>query len=392
MNALLSRQRQDRDRAAVAGWVAGGQSGLRRELLPKAGTRSLAPMRLAQELVPLPPSRFPGELRSAFSPPQRDVWASALWYETTLAHALPAGSEALALRAGRCTVLLLRHGGRVSALATPYTQAWRPLGPEDVTQAEWTAAGLALAGLLRFRPPARLEAIESDAAWLAPLLSGLEAGGMVARCFAHTLRRIAPLDLAAGWSGYLAERPSPLRNTISRRLKAAARTARLELIRHSGPELERGLSAFRAVRARSWKPEEPFPEFDPALIRAAAEAGVVRLGVLREADDTPIAAQYWLVESETGRALVPKLFHDEAKRASSPGTVLTALMVRHLIEEDRVRMLDFGRGDDAYKALWAPDRVPLVGVLLADPRHPLGAAALACHALGRLLRRLRDGS
>lgn len=144
------------------------------------------------------------------------------------------------------------------------------------------------------------------------------------------------------------------------------------------------------VNAGSWKPAEPFPDFDAALMRAAAESGALRLGVLaRVADGTPLAAQYWIIDQGGARATVPKLFHLESERAASPGTVLTAMMVRHLIAEDRVRTLDFGRGDDAYKALWVSRRVQLIGLVLADPRHPAGLAALARQAAGGLLRRLR---
>ncbi len=341
-----------------------------------------------------PPQRLPlpDRVRQVAAPPQSALWASALWFETTLVHALPEGAEPLWQPAGRTILPLLRQQSRVSALTTPYTQSWSPLAPEETAEPEWREAGFGFARFLRLRDPARLDTIEQHTPWLRPFLEGIRAGGIVTARFAHTGRWVARLRPGTAWEEYLASRPSVLRNTLARRLKSAARTAHFELTSAPGEGLERAIEAFRAVRARSWKPNEPFPEFDPALMRAAADAGLLRLGVLRDRrDNTPIAAQYWLLEPQRGRATVPKLFHDEAYRASSPGTVLTALMVRHLIEEDSVRMLDFGRGDDPYKALWAPERVPLIGVLIADPRHPLGAAALARHAAGAALRYLRAG-
>ena len=78
-----------------------------------------------------------------------------------------------------------------------------------------------------------------------------------------------------------------------------------------------------------------------------------------------------------------KLAHDEAARALSPGTVLTALMICRLIEHDGAVALDFGRSDDAYKAGWTGQRRLRIGVLLCPLRHPAGLAALARHALGR---------
>lgn len=342
--------------------------------------------------APLPRTATPIGLDPLFAPPETDFWGSRPWHETVLAHALPGGAEPVAfVWDGRVAVTLLRSGGRLAAFTTPYTQDWRPLAAPGLGDGAWRAAGRAFAGALRRLPPVRLDTIEPDAAWLAPFLAGLRAGGIVAARFDHTARRTATVAPGEGWPAYLAARPSALRHTVERRLRAASAATRLVLHRSPGPALASAIASFRAVRAASWKPAEPFPEFDPALIAAAAEAGVLRLGILEDAaDGTPIAAQYWILERGSGRALVPKLFHDEGRRASSPGTVLTALMVRHLIEEDRVRLLDFGRGDDPYKTAWAPERRPLIGLLLADPRHPAGAAALARHAAGALRRRLRE--
>jgi CelD/BcsL family acetyltransferase involved in cellulose biosynthesis len=100
-----------------------------------------------------------------------------------------------------------------------------------------------------------------------------------------------------------------------------------------------------------------------------------------------VAAQYWTVTG--GTATVHKLAHDETARKLSPGTVLTALMVRHLLEQDRVAALDFGRGDDAYKAGWTGRRRQRIGVLLCPPWHPAGFHALARHLLGQVAGRLR---
>ena len=59
-----------------------------------------------------------------------------------------------------------------------------------------------------------------------------------------------------------------------------------------------------------------------------------------------MAAQYWTVQDGVGTVL--KLAYDEAWKAISPGTVLSAHMIRLLLAEG-VGELDYGRGDDAYK-------------------------------------------
>jgi CelD/BcsL family acetyltransferase involved in cellulose biosynthesis len=113
---------------------------------------------------------------------------------------------------------------------------------------------------------------------------------------------------------------------------------------------------------------------------------VLRLGILRR-DGRPVAAQYWIVAG--GTATVLKLVHDEAARAISPGTVLTAAMVRRLLDHEGVQELDFGRGDDPYKAHWAPQQRLRTGVVLANPRRLRGLAALLRHLLGRAAQRMR---
>ena len=104
-------------------------------------------------------------------------------------------------------------------------------------------------------------------------------------------------------------------------------------------------------------------------MREAAAAGVLRLG-LYWLGAQPVAAQLWIVEHAT--ATVLKLAHDEAFKAHSPGTVLTALMLRRLLDEEHVAEIDFGRGDDAYKQGWAGQRRQRIGLVLVNPRR--GAA------------------
>jgi CelD/BcsL family acetyltransferase involved in cellulose biosynthesis len=147
-----------------------------------------------------------------------------------------------------------------------------------------------------------------------------------------------------------------------------------------------GVAAFETVYERSWKEPEPYPAFNPAQIRAAASLGLARLGVWW-IGETPAAAQFWIVEH--GRATVLKLAHDEDFKAHSPGTVLTAWMIRHMIEQEHVSALDFGRGDDLYKQGWVAGRRQRMGLMLINPRHPRGMIALARHSMGRIKARLR---
>jgi CelD/BcsL family acetyltransferase involved in cellulose biosynthesis len=151
--------------------------------------------------------------------------------------------------------------------------------------------------------------------------------------------------------------------------------------------MDRATGIYEDVYGRSWKEAEPFPSFNVALMRAMAGLGGLRLGVW-SIDATPVAVQMWIVWE--GEAIVLKLAHDEAFKAHSPGTVLTALMLRHLLEQETVRRIDFGRGDDSYKQGWVSERRQRVGFLLANPWHPRGVAALGRDAARRVRNALRS--
>lgn len=329
-------------------------------------------------LLPLDTPRLP-DWCDAFLAPLAggDFFATRLWYDTVLAHALAPGAAPVLARSGDALLLpLLREGGRLRALSTPYSLTWQPLPGSGAVE----AGAVALARALRGRPPTTLDTLPEDAPGLPAILSGLRRGGLRALPFTHFGNWWQPLEPGAGWAGYLAGRAPALRNTIQRKLARAARETRFEAIDAPGPALEAGIVAYEDVRARSWKPHEPFPQFDAALMRAAAAAGALRLGVLRAPDGAVLAAQYWVLAG--GYASLLKLAHAEDARAGSPGTVLTALMIRDLIEQDGATALDFGRGDDAYKPLWVTQRRQRIGLLLADPLSPAGLLAIARQAAG----------
>jgi hypothetical protein len=335
------------------------------------------------------------------TPGEGSFFATRLWLDTLLAHALPEGVEPLlAADAARVALLPLwrRHDGWLASLTGDYSLAWRPLISPGVEEGALVAAGRSLAGVVRLRRPMLWELLDPTCPGLSPLLAGFHAGRAIAARFDSAGNWHEVLEEGASWPAYLAARDPALRTTITRKLPRARRTHRLEIVTAPGPALEDGIAAYEDVRARSWKPHEPFPRFDAALLRAVAPAGLLRLGILREAEGgRAVAAQYWILDRATDlagagaapRATVLKLAHDETARAASPGTVLTAMMIRSLIEEDGVRVLDFGRGDDAYKQLWVGARRQRIGLVIADPLSPWGAAALARQAAGAVLRRVR---
>lgn len=315
------------------------------------------------------------------------VQSRRAWFEATETAALPPGTRAEYLAAydgGRAAALLpLRLGpGRAAcSLTTPYSVLFQPLLAPGTDP---DAAGRALGRVLRRRGAAVLEALDPEWPGLAPFCRGLGRAGPRVERFEHFGNwhlEVSGLD----WAGYLAGRPGTLRETIRRKGRAAARdpTVRIDLVRDAAG-LQAALAAYEDVYARSWKVPEPFPRFNAALLGRLAPAGAMRLAVLWQGG-TAMAAQYWTVEH--GVATVLKLAHDKSAGALSPGTVLTAHVIRTLFEEGGLRCLDFGRGDDPYKQPWTGVRRQRIGLLVADPLRPAGLAALGRHWLGAMRRR-----
>ncbi len=332
----------------------------------------------APRLLPLHHQGLPAWCDS-FLAGREDFFASRGWYDTVLAHAVPERCQPLLAVGDESLILpmIREQNGRLRSLTTPYSLSWRPLA---LPGRDIRAAAHGLGQRLRSEPPIQLDALNVTDPMLDSMLSGFRMAGLVPLLFQHFGNWWQPLEKGTRWADYLAARPSVLRSTIQRKLARARRESAFELVTEPGPRLEQGILAYEDVRARSWKPWEPFPDFDAALMRAAARFGVLRLGILRDAEERVLAAQYWVISGS--HAAVLKLAHAQEARAASPGTVLTALMIQFLIDVDRVAALDFGRGDDAYKPQWVSERRQRIGVVLANPLQPAGLMALARQAAG----------
>jgi CelD/BcsL family acetyltransferase involved in cellulose biosynthesis len=162
------------------------------------------------------------------------------------------------------------------------------------------------------------------------------------------------------FEAYWATRPGQLRNTVKRRAKAAG----LDVMVHD--RFDPGAWAdYEAVYRASWKPEEGSFPFLRALAEQEGPAGTLRLGIARK-DGVPVAAQLWLVENK--EAWIHKLAYAEAAKELSPGTILSAAMFRHVLDRDRVGRIDYGNGDEPYKADWMDERRTLWQLRAFNPR------------------------
>ena len=254
-----------------------------------------------------------------------------------------------------------------------------------------------LVGAIREETPAwerlRFDSFDRDSVQFTEMQASMRRHGYATQPFFHFGNWYEPVA-GRDFDLYWRERPSALRNTVRRRGRRLEREVETRFRLYAdAAQAHEGLAAYQAVYRMSWKAPEPFPEFTSGLIRTAAQAGTLRLGVLYAAD-VPVAAQVWLLSH--GKATIFKLAYDEAYKRYSVGSILTARIMRHVLDEDRVSEVDFGRGDDAYKRDWLSKRRERWGFLAFNPRTFKGLLGAARHVGGyrakRALRGVRPGS
>ena len=281
-------------------------------------------------------------------------------------HAIEDGHEA-------CLFLLAPSPRRLSALANWYSFSWSPLFIGDPD------------------PATRLRLIEVLAQQLLATHAQIDVYPV-----AHGAELLLDAFRRAGWfavrrpmggahlldlngrdfAAYWADRPSRLRNQVQRKARSSRFT--IDIGHNVTDALWRD---YVAVHASSWKQPEPGLPFLRALAERESAAGTLRLGFAR-LNGQPVATQLWTVEN--GVALIHKLSHDRAFDGGSPGTLLSHAMFAHAIDADRVGMIDYGTGDNAYKSEWMERRETLYRLDFFNPRFAsawLPAARTAISAL-----------
>jgi hypothetical protein len=186
---------------------------------------------------------------------------------------------------------------------------------------------------------------------------------------------------------YLESLPSKLRNTVNRRTRQLRREPGFRMVVVTREQdLEWAAADYELVYRSSWKRPEPYPDFMKGLMRICAQQRCLRLGIAY-LGERPVAAQLWIVFA--GIASIYKLAYDESAATLSPGTVLTAHLMQHAIDIDRVSEVDYLVGDDAYKKEWMSDRRELWGIVAFNERTVRGLVHASTHSIGNLRRRLR---
>jgi CelD/BcsL family acetyltransferase involved in cellulose biosynthesis len=272
---------------------------------------------------------------------------------------------------------------KAESLANYYTTLYAPLLDPRLDAQDLVPL---LRGIRRAEPllaSLRLQPMDPQSRSYAVLRRALRLAGFMPfdfYCFGNWFLS-APKD----WPLFLAGRNSKMRSNIKRMEKKLVQEGGTVEIVVDRADRERAIEAYQRVYDASWKQAEPYPHFMPNLIAQAFDRGWMRLGIVW-LEAKPIAAQVWIVAN--GKADIYKVAYDEAFKEYSPGTVLTARLMQHVLEQDRVREVDYLIGDDPYKKNWMSDRRERWGVVAYNPYTPGGAVGALREGMGRLAKRV----
>ena len=291
------------------------------------------------------------------------------WFRMTARHGLAIAPAVLRVTRGTERAWLFLDGA--APLASWYTLAWRPIATDPALLAPLLRAAARRHGRVLFQPVR-----DEDRAVLGTALRAAGWVTFVSRASINWSISVAGSDFSAFWQA----RPGTLRSTVARR----ARSHPVTIAIHTGFDAE-AWDAYETVYAASWKPAEGSLPFLRDLAEREGAAGTLRLGIARDGDDRAVAVQLWLVER--GVATIHKLAHREDARAGSPGTLLSAAMFEYAIDRDHVETIDFGLGDEPYKADWMDRRAPVWRIEACRPASVRGALAIGRQAIRRLARR-----
>jgi CelD/BcsL family acetyltransferase involved in cellulose biosynthesis len=337
------------------------------------------------------PDEFPADVRQLFAVAEKDsVELGASWYGNLINTVFRRGGEVVFYvlrRRGHPVAALpvLTHktllGHHVDALGNFYTSIYSPQMEKGVKARD-------LVPLIRFIRNAHAPLASMTFAPMAPespgfqvLLEALRAAGMPSfqfYCFGNWF-----LQVEGDWAAYLKGRSGTLRSTIKRMTRKFTDDGGTTELLLNEADIERGMAAYNRTYAASWKKPEPFQDFVPGLARTCGQRGWLRLG-LAWLNGEPVAAQLWIVAN--GKADIYKVAYDEKYKAYAPGTLLTAMLLEHVIEKDHVTEVDFLIGDDPYKKTWMSHRRERWGIVAYNPKSVGGVVGVSREIAGKAFK------
>jgi len=334
--------------------------------------------------------RLSGVIDAAANP--LNPYGTTAWIRHYIEQVVPDDGEVLALqcdREGRHSLGLFaldaERPQRAGGLGNFYTSL---LAPFSSTSTDRNAAAADLVEQLATERPRlaqmNLAPLDADSPDVAALRSAWARMGWYVRPYASFGNCFLPCD-GLSFDAYLAGRDSKLRNTVDRKGKKFRQAGSLAILTDP-TQVDAAMAAYEAIYAKSWKQPEPYPQFTRGWARACAERGWLRLGVAW-LGDVPVAAQVWYVYR--GHAYIYKLAYDEEHAKWSAGTVLTAALMAHVLDVDKVVEVDFLSGADPYKMTWMTQQRQRVGLVACNLRTVEGCLLAAREKAAQATQGLR---
>lgn len=295
----------------------------------------------------------------------------AEWYELLAATGL-APLIAIAGDADvRAALALTETDGRIAPLRNWYSFTWRQLAPPG-ERGDRLLVEIARQLKARGHRVTLAPVPEEDCSATRLARAFREAGWRVevTACDLNHVLHVRGRSFAQYWAG----RPGRMRTTLKRK----AKKVEARVMPHFDSDL---WAHYERIYAASWKPKEDHPAMLRDFAMAEGAAGRLRFGMAWH-EGEPVAAQCWTVEA--GTAFIHKLAHLESHRHLSAGTTLTAALFEHVIDRDRVSTVDFGTGDQPYKADWMEEVRPRYRIdclAMKRPRAWIDLARLAARRL-----------
>lgn len=275
-------------------------------------------------------------------------------------------------------------GEELQSLSNFYTSLFSPATAPDVAVSDYSALLKSIHSLHPALYAFRLEPLDAESSNVQMLKSALEHAGY--KCIDYFRFFNWYEQVNGDWEKYLSERAGQVRSTLKRKLAKLQKDEGSLQIVQAGAELEEAIKDYVSVYSDSWKRPEPFVNFIPGLLRTAAARGWLRMGMVR-LQGQAVAAQIWLIHE--GRASIFKLAYRESHKSYSPGSLLTAHLMRAAMENDNVKIVDYLTGDDAYKREWMSSQRSRMGIIALNKKHPAGVFSILRHWLADQTRPIR---
>lgn len=156
------------------------------------------------------------------------------------------------------------------------------------------------------------------------------------------------------YDDYLKKLKKSVRQEIKRRNKKIESLGNVEISIAKGTEAYKIIDDYFHVYSNSWKKEEKLgPGFHKDLAKIAADENNLLIAIMY-LDKKPIAAQYRLLCGK--KCYFIKTAYDENYHEYSVGILLLNHVLKHLMNNENVKIIDFGPGNEGYKANWAGNK------------------------------------